>query len=229
MKQVILFLAFLVPTISFSQSQFEFFVSPDFSFRNITSDGLVESSRKSEKGKLNTHLGVSYYQKIKENLWLKIGVGFVSTGYKSKKYDDLRFGSQVDSSGNFDPTIDPGESVQFKYNFHFLEVPIALRKDFSNKKFGTFAEFGLSTMYYLQSFTRRVKSGKNETESFREDVINQIQFAPILSFGFRYLINEKVEIVARPNLRYHLTKMADAPVKENAWSAGLAIGIRAQL
>ena len=218
MKNLLLTLFFCLPLFLSAQSnsKIELLGSLDYSYR------FNKGSILSQKGKINSHFEVNYFQKLKSKLWLKIGIGFASEGYKSKM-NALQFGDALSTGGiSADPLA--GESVQF---FHFLEVPFSLHFDFSEKKLKPFFEFGLVPMYYLQSITKIKLDGESHKERIEQErIINDFQLATKLAFGFSYSFNEKWEMVVQPNFRYHLNKIADAPVKEHLWSVGLAVGMR---
>ena len=230
MKNLLLVIMLCLPLFLFSQSQLEFVGSLNVSGSAYGWDGIAGNIRNSDKAKLNHHFNISYNHALQEKLWLKIGLGFSSMGYKTEKIE-LIFGNQIDSMGNFDPNI-PGEfeSAQFKYNYHFLEIPIALRYEFSQKKLKPFLELGISTQYYLQSVYKSFLDGqKRSKEKIREENISQIQFAPTVAFGFSYAFNEKWELLVQPNFRYNLTKKFNVTSYQHLWSGGLALGARMAL
>lgn len=225
MKKLIILIIICFPLFLFSQSntKLELIGSIDFSHHDHLS-----LTKKSQIGKLNTHFGLNYFQKLKPNLWLKIGIGFASLGYKTKK-TTLIFAGNPSVPGTIDPLLQgiDNPTSQFIYNYHFLEVPFSLHLDFSEKKLKPFVELGIAPMYYLQSITKHklgdeVRSKRKE----QENRINDFQFAAKIAFGFSYIFNEKWEMVVQPNFRYHLNRIDDAPVKEHLWSTGLAIGMR---
>lgn len=228
--KTILFLLLFLPFLSFSQSQLDVFGSADLTNCNYGWDSFSGSVRNSKKARFNTHFGVNYYQNIKEVLWFKVGLGFVSTGFREDGVSELRYGSQHDGQGGFNPNA-PAQEISWKTNHHFLEVPIGLRLDFSGKKITPFLEFGISTMYYLQTVS--VREGFNEPRSvdrFRANSINQIQFAPVFALGANYKLNEKWSVYAQPNFHYHLTKMAKEPsIGVHQWGIGVGVGARMNL
>ncbi len=240
MKNLLLSLFFCLPFFLSAQSnsKIELLGSLDYSYRHYANSGIVQSLRSSDKGKLNYHFQLNYHQKLKEKIWLRIGLGLASTGYKTEKVE-LRYGSQHDGQGGFDPFLSSDERIQTKYNYQFLSIPIALRYDFSQKKLRPFVEVGLNTNYYLQSITSFFVNGdKSDSRKERENQINQIQLAPTISFGLSYDVNEKLEIVAQPNFTYYLTptyketedlSLSNGLVKEHQWGGGLAMGIRLKL
>jgi len=216
---------------SFGQSKLDIIGSLNYSDLHGGLDHLAGNIRSPEKGKLNSHFAINYNHKLKEKIWLRVGLGFTSMGYKDQLFSNLRFGSQHDGMGNFDPTL-PGEydDFQLKYNYQFLEIPIALRYEFSQKKLKPFAEVGISSLYYLQTTITNFKNRDPlTTEKVREEGTKEIQYAPILSFGFSYNFNEKWELIVQPNFRYHLTKIVKVPTKWHLWSGGLAVGMRMKL
>ena len=120
-----------------------------------------------------------------------------------------------------------GKKIEFSYNYHFLEIPFSLHYDFSEKKLKPFVEFGIVPMYYLQTITKQKLDGESHTKrNEQESIINDFQLATKIAFGVSYSFNEKWEMVVQPNFRYNLNAIADVPVKEHFWSAGLAIGMR---
>lgn len=237
MKKTIILFVLCFPSFLWSQSKLEFSGSLDYSYRNFGNSGIVQSVRSEEIPKLNFHFDVNYNQQLKEKIWLKIGLGFASMGYKTKNKEIL--GGGHDGQGGFDPFFPTGEFFQTKDSYHFLEIPIALRYEFSQKKLKPFVEVGLTTKYYLQSIISFFNNGDRvDSTKEREKEINQIQIAPTLSFGFSYEINEKWEFVVQPNFTYHLTQtyketvdlsLSNGLVKEHQWSGGLAVGMRMSL
>ncbi|MFT6319601.1 MAG: hypothetical protein ACJAT4_000518 [Granulosicoccus sp.] len=229
MKNLFFLLVFF-PTFLFGQSQLGLFGSADLTNCNYGWDSFNGSIRNSKEAKFNTHFGVNYYQKLKEKIWLKVGLGFSSTGYQQQiDGSGLRYGSQHDGQGGFNPNL-PSEDITIKYNHHFIEVPIALHFDFSNKKINPFVELGVSTMYYLQTVSILEQNNRSRNvDKNRANSINQIQIAPTFAFGVNYAFNEKWTLFVQPNFRYHLTKMVKYFGKEHQWSAGLAVGMRMKL
>lgn len=231
MKRFLFLLVFFPSSLLFGQSQIGFFGSADLTNCNYGLNSFNGSIRNSKEVKFNTHFGVNYYQNLKGNTWLKIGLGVTSTGYQEgTTRSGIRYGSQHDGEGGFNPNL-PFEEINIKYDHYFLELPVALRFDFSNKKLAPFIEIGISTMYYLQTVS--VLETQNISKSVdrnRSNQINQIQFAPTFTFGCRYNLNEKWTVSVQPNIRYHLTKMVDTPsTGEHQWGIGLGLGLQMNL
>ena len=117
--------------------------SIEYSYRTFTYSGSeeflinsVEERNAEEEGKSNWRFGFNYNKKLTDNLFLKTGLRLASVGYNGGYNDGLRWGTDHDGMGGFDPSLNPDlpRSVQFIYNFIFLEVPIVARWELSDKK-----------------------------------------------------------------------------------------------
>ncbi|MEM6967613.1 MAG: hypothetical protein AAF573_22810, partial [Bacteroidota bacterium] len=100
MNRILTFAFCCLPFFLSAQSHVEILGSLDYSYRTYAANDLLESVYNDiEKPKLNYHFSINYAQQLKEKWHLKIGLGFVSTGYKNKKATGLRYGSQFDGQG----------------------------------------------------------------------------------------------------------------------------------
>lgn len=226
-----LFLLMFFPSLLFGQNQLGFLGSADLTNCNYGLNSFNGSIRNTKEAKFNTHFAINYHQNLKENVWLKIGVGFTSSGYQQNTVgSEIRYGSQHDGEGGFNASL-PFVEINIKYDHHFLEIPVALRFDFSDKKLTPFIEIGVSTMYYLQTVSiLESKDISKSVDRNRSNQINQIQIAPTFAFGCSYSLNEKWTVFVQPNIRYHLTKMVDTPATgEHQWGTGLGLGLRMNL
>jgi len=58
---------------------------------------------------------------------------------------------------------------------------------------------------------------------------NKVHFVPYISFCLNYAINDKVQLFGQPTIRYHLTKLSDAPISEYLNNFGIELGIRKRI
>ena len=126
----------------------------------------------------------------------------------------------------FDPSL-PHE-IQLTHNYWFLEIPLALRFEFTNKKFSPFIESGISPSVYLTTRTTSVTDigtdvtyQKNGTSDF-----TSMHLVGMVSIGTNFTVNEKFQLFGQATYRYHLTKLADAPIEEHLYNYGIEIGVR---
>ncbi len=244
MKLLLIYLTlFFFPLLSFSQinTSLDLVGSIDFAYRNINlSDTpgpqtsiVIDQRNSRESGRLNWRFGFNFNKKITGNLFFKSGLRLANIGYKSNQ-DSLRWGSQQ-VGGVFDPRIPsgaPSGTSQFFYNYLFIEIPLAARFEFSQKKLAPFAEIGIAPSLYLKSRNKILVNGKSQNVDGSEDFYdyNKMHFVGIISFGGNYSINEQLQLFAQPTFRYHLTRLInDVPIKENLWTVGLELGFRKRL
>lgn len=181
---------------------------------------------KRERSNLNSRIGFNFNQKLSENYFLKTGIRIARLGYSIKvPTEDLRWPSQINNPN------DPGEDIgdaKFYYNYLFIEVPVTIRFEGKKKRFTPYIEAGFSPMWLLQYSSVTVKDSVTNVsfcQPYNAD-FNNFQVAAILSFGFNYQYNETIQLFGQPTLRYHFTKLVEAPVSEFLYSAGLEFGFR---
>lgn len=234
--QLIQLLFILIPTITFSQmnSSFDFIFGIENSYRSLKTSsedpfiqGLIESRDGRESNIMNWRIGFNYNKRLTTKLFLKTGIRLASVGYEDEKKTDLRWPSEIGPNGYvFDPSL-PHE-IQLTHNYWFLEIPLALRFEFTNKKFSPFIESGISPSVYLTTRTTSVTDigtdvtyQKNGTSDF-----TSMHLVGMVSIGTNFTVNEKFQLFGQATYRYHLTKLADAPIEEHLYNYGIEIGVR---
>jgi hypothetical protein len=228
-----------------SNSSVGFIGGIDYTYRHIggadSQSAIFKEVRNSEKGNINWRFGVELNEIIKSTLVLKTGARLMSLGYHKDinvNFGDLRWGLQHDGNGGYYGLSSGGDlssgenSYDFTVsnNYWFIELPLVVRYEFSDKKFTPYAEAGVAPAYYLLDRNIVTSDGEREvtTTTPRESnsPVQRIQLEGILAFGFNYNIKESIQLFGQPTFRYHLTKMWDTDLKEHLWSAGLEIGVR---
>ena len=240
MKNILTTLLLLVfTTLIYAQhkSSIDLVGSMEYSNRTYSYSGndelfirLVEDRNAEETGKSNWRFGFNYNKRLTDNMFLKTGLRLASVGYKGEKNENLRWGADHDGNGGFDPSQNPDlpRSIQFIYNFIFLEVPVIARWEFGNEKWAPFIETGLSPHIYLSNRDLQVTDISNDVFWFRNriDDFNTVHLVASLSFGVNYHLTDKLQLFAQPVARYHITKKGKGDVNERLWNVGLEIGVR---
>lgn len=237
-RHLVFFIA-LLPVFGFSQSlpSIDFIGGIDYSHRflsetepNVLNIPSLAEVRKDEVGKLNWRTGLNYNQPLTNNLYLKTGLRLASIGYKGANNTNVQWPSE-NSGGTWVPDPALAREVQLIYDYWFLEIPIALRWEFANKKIAPFIELGTAPSLYMTRKTitktdigRDVHFGSNEPSGF-----NKLQFVGLASFGVNYTINDHLQIFGQPTVRYHITNLSKGIIKENLYSAGIELGLRKKL
>ena len=234
------FLIFLIfPAFLFSQvkSTIDFVAGFEYSYRSINASNddlitnIVLEVRDGETGKLNYRFGFNYNQRLSEKFYLKSGIRLASVGYKGEKRTGLRYGSEFDGNGGYQPDPNLPHESQFIYDYLFIEIPIIARYEFNKKKISPFIETGISSNVYVTSKTKLITDISTSTEFHDETKfnLNRLHFALNLSFGLNYQIGEKWILFGQPIFRYHFTKLADAPINEYLYNYGIELGARMKI
>lgn len=237
MKQLIFLFTLSLPF--FAQAQFkasaDFVSGIDYSYRRLNPDNsnsiisIAESRNKTEIPRLGMRIGANLNFKLSSKLFLKTGLRYVSNGYSTKKRS-LQFESQYDPvTGQIitDPTLI--QTIEYKTNYRFVEIPLSLRYVFRDKKFSYFVESGLGFANYINSFKIITTDLGKSTNESKPDFFSAWNANAILSLGAQYAISKNVQLFAQPIFRYSLNPIALAPIDEHLYSLGLEAGIRCSL
>jgi hypothetical protein len=211
----------------------------EYSFRNLSTSSsdnsiieIFESREEQETGKLNWRAGFNYNKKLAKKLYLKSGLRLASVGYKDEKRTGLTWPSEHDGMGGWTPDPNLYHESQLVHDYWFIELPIAGRFEFSDKKFSPFIEIGVSPSMYL---TTRVSSitdigTDNSFEKNELSTFNKMHLVGNFSIGFNYLLTEQLQFFGQPIIRYHLTKLYDdALIESHLFNYGMEVGIRRKL
>ena len=228
------------PYLAFSQfnSSIDLIIGMDYSYRNLntsSNEGIVisilEKRDSAETGKLNGRLGFNFNKRLTNKLHLKTGIRLASIGYKGEKKTGLKWGSEHDGMGGWTPDPNLPHEIQFIDDYWFIEIPIAGRYEFGERKLIPYIELGASPSFFLKTRTKTITDISTETRFHSEEPLpfNKFHLVGNVSFGANYLISENMQVFGQPIFRYHLTKLVDAPIKEYLYDYGIEIGIRRKI
>ena len=229
----------IIPSLTFGQmnSSIDFIFGIESSFRtlkNTSDDDIVQSIIKGrnerELNNINWRFGFNYNKRLSPKFVLKTGIRLASVGYKDAKKIDLRWPSEIGPNGYmFDPSLP--HSLQLSRDYWFIEIPVAARFEFSNKKFSPFIELGVSPSVYLTTRTKTVTDIGTDVTYQKGGTAdyNNMHLVGFTSFGVNYSLNEKFQLFGQGIYRYHFTKLVDAPISEHLYNYGLEVGVRRRL
>ena len=161
---------------------------------------------------------------------MKSGVRLASVGYKDKKLNDVRWPSEIGPEGYVnDPTL-PNEMQVFT-DYWFIEIPLAVRYEFSSPKLSPFIELGISPSYYLTTRTKtetELYTNVDSNRGFNSDFSN-VHMVGVASVGVNYNINSKFQFFGQATFRRHFTRLVEAPVSEHLYNYGTEFGVRMRI
>ena len=223
-KMIPLFLLFL-PFLAFGQTNFEIYGTSQFS--KITEPVLEHNGRVTFGGGMAVSGKFSH-----ENLWWVGGVQLSTFGDKQEN-NELRWGSQHDGEGGYDPTIESGSNisgVKFEHTQLFLEMPLGVRYVFLDKNVKLFFQPSLAPSLYLTTRHRQTytyKDGEKEKSTRTEHFdFRTINLNMGLGFGLQIPVSEKTNILIEPQGGIQLLSTAKNGLTD---SRLYSFGLRAEL
>ena len=229
MKNFTLFLFAILPFFAFGQSQesIELYASPSFSYRtnSITSD----------QGRVSYNFGLALSGPLKtERLHWLAGLQFSTFGSKYKS-DALRWGTQHNGEGGFDPNLPSGETltrVNFRNAYFYLEMPLGVRYFLTQGKVKFFVQPTLSPALFL---TRRTDSElifsdrPNEQETSSGSFINRrsLNLYAALGAGIEFPLSGKLSLQLMPQASMQAFSAAkNSTTGSRLYSVGLRAGLK---
>lgn len=194
----------------------EFNGSLDYGYRLHVSDAnsSIFQTDKMETPRLGYRVGLAYNLKVKENLVLKAGARFLTSGYKTGEF-------LVPGSHN--------EKDSYKIQYDYLEVPLAIRLEKPVKKWKSFWELGLSPAFYLETTLDYVGGRYTGVYISRDskDQVNHFAIGGYVSHGILYKIHEIVQIYGALALRMNFSPtIDDGRAKEYLMNGGFEMGVQ---
>lgn len=233
-------LVFIIPTLGFGQinQSIDFISGIEYSYRKLTTSsedefivGILDKRDNKESGKLNWRIGFNYNLRLTNKIFLKTGLRLASVGYKGEKRTGLKWGSEHDGKGGWIPDPSLPHEIQMVHDYWFTTIPIAGRFEINQKKLSSFFELGVSPSIYMTTRTKIITDIGTDSDFQNGDVhnFNKLHIVGFVSFGMNYSLNDNFQFFGQPIVRYHLTKMADAPIGEYLYNFGMEIGVRRKI
>lgn len=222
----------LLPTFLGAQcyGSFEFFGAAGFSDTpNSFTDGLIDR----QPVFVNRFgFGASFH--VGERTYLRTSMQFSSYGSRST-ISGLRWGTQHDGNGGFDPNAPAGpfEQIEGSERHFYGEGMLALRYQFKTwSNWQPFVEGGFALGKYGTTYTKSTASGGTDgtTTSYDSGAISnfrRISVAGRLGAGSNYNFSERVGVYGMAVLQRHLLNVnAEGPARLHPWQATLEVGVR---
>lgn len=168
---------------------------------------------------------------VGKRLFLRTGVQLSQYGDNGRTSDnDLRWGTQHDGVGGFDPNApsgEPGGSSDRFTRHHYIEGILALRYELKSRgKLRPFVEGGMTIGAYTVTSFEGAEG--DETGHGRINNFRSVSPTARLGFGLNYHLSDKVGFYAMPVGQYHLRSLDQSSGSLNlrSWQATLEVGVR---
>ena len=180
--------------------------------------------------------GTSVIVEKNKKLHWSFGLRFVDQAIKNGN-DDLRWGSQHDGSGGFDPNAPIGSLTGFEItnHYYFLQIPLGVKYYFLDGKVKLFIQPNLAPAFYLTNrnkITRKYNDRPDESnvEKNNDTDLRTVNFFGELGIGLEVPVSKTVNILFRPtgNIQI-LSAIADSETGARMYAAGVHAGMRYQI
>jgi hypothetical protein len=241
MKKKFSFLVLAFPFVAFGQSNssIDLVAGLEHSYRSLSTSSTktnvvytLESRNARELAKLNWRAGFNYNRRLSNRFHLKTGIRLASVGHKDKKQTGLRYASEFVAPGVWVPDPSLPHEVQFISDYWFIEIPLAGRFEFSDKKIAPFLELSVAPSVYITTRNKTITDLWTSVDFYDQADsydFNRFHLVGIFSVGVNFTVSEKIQLFGQPTFRYHLTQLADAPIEEHLFNYGIEIGLRRKI
>ena len=236
MPRILLLLLLVSATgLAAQQSFLDASVGVHYAFRRLTDSDPpsgVNRLAENEQGVITGSVGFHYGRQLGDRLALRTGLRLMTLGY-GFRIDGLRWGSQFDGQGGFDPGLDPDAPAEVtgRNDRIFLDVPLLVRYAMHPGRWKPYVEAGLLPGAYLTTRTEQ-RAGDERTVEYRDGArqsIHRVQLGAALSLGVSYGLSGRYALFLQGSGRYQLTPLADGPYRERPYAGGLEVGLRRNL
>ena len=203
----------------------------------LDSFALLANRKLYEAPRFNARFGVNYIHGINETLSAKIGFRFASAGFNTTEIERIDVEQDINQIQKVNAR---GEDrfVEYKFNYQFFEIPLAIRHTLINSYCQPYFELGLSTYLYrntkikeffYDSITRdgrrrhEIVGSNNYTKS---EAIHQFNFLASLAMGGNFRITDTFSGFSQMIVRYQINDLREGALTEKLVSLGGEIGVR---
>ena len=126
-KLVIIMVAISVVAKSQNSSSFEFSAQVGSSFREFGKTGngntgdIILDNQDRHRAKVNYRIEVSYNKSIAKNMFFRTGVNYSSLNYYTWKLTDLKWPSEHDSNGGWEPDPNLAREINHQIDIEDME------------------------------------------------------------------------------------------------------------
>lgn len=229
MKCVSLLLILVLPVFAISQTSASIEIITGAHFSDFT------NKLSNTKGRICYDFGMAMALPSKHSRkeWL-LGLRFMTYGDKSES-GGLRWGSQHNGQGGFDPSLPSLEDIskiEYKSSQYYMETPIAFRYYFFDGKIRLFAQASAGPSVYLTYRNAReieLNDGSSQAsvQTGYDGNIRKLNAMAGLSLGMEMPVSSKLSVSLNPQAQTQLFSIASNSTTGAKWYAyGIRAGLR---
>lgn len=178
-------------------------------------------------------IGVAVDCRLNERWALNAGLAFQNT-QESFTNNDLRFGSQHDGSGGYDPST-PAEyaSVQFNNFYYQLEVPLSVKYYIVPNGVRFYGRVGIQPEWWIgdkrvvATVTTDAVTEIDQDQSIPFNTnLRKFNIAALVGFGAAFRLHRRLDLFVEPEGKFStLTFTKDTPIRSRKYLLGLRTGL----
>jgi hypothetical protein len=229
MKKFTFFLFITLPILSIAQQKMalEFSAAPNYSY---FTKPIINGS-----GRVAYDFGVGISATLKNEHWQLVGGLRFANFSTSVPTTQLRWGTQHNGSGGFDPNLPSLENVTsaaFKSNYFFVEMPLGIRLRTGNGKLKFIAQATAGPTMFL---TNRTEATYDYVDGTSEEHTSSGYIGSLRRFNAVGSISAGIELKLSERMNLHILPHGDMQAlsiaKESTtgarfYSAGLRVGMQ---
>ncbi len=236
-KQLFTVLFTFICIWGFSQSsnfQLGIHFQPKYSKSNVKTEGLFKDG----DFKFSYSLGLSISYDLSDRLFIEGGLALMNIGHlRSVDADTLRWPSQHDGDGGYDPTLPPGTetigNLSINSTHTYFEIPFRLRYYPLKDNTGLYITGGISALINIRNSTLTKETFSDGSSERRKENILTPRFhrfnaALSTGIGYEYSFTNGVRLFVEPTFQIIPFNIApqDIEVNRRYYSFGINTGLR---
>lgn len=233
MKFKIIFTCLFLPFILNSQNEKKIYFglnfSPDLCGRTLRNKGnsesvdlLIDLRNNSEINKLGFTGGFAFGYKLNSKLKLETGIFFSSKGYKSR-IKEVFFGDQIRPDTILNTT---GSSLQIKYIYQFLEIPVMLNYQIEiDETTHTFIGLGYNNQLLVNAYSKFILDKNVNNDYYLLNSTNKYIPGLNIALGLEKQIKNNIHLRLNFISKNSLKSVYNYDLKTYLWNYGVNAGI----
>jgi hypothetical protein len=169
-------------------------ITPEFN--NLTVDNPV--GQETVKSEIGFSVGLNLEFHIAKNASIRTGIGYGKKNYNHTQ-NGLIFGTDIDPHTG----VVSESKIESKISFSEIQIPLLFQYELKEHKF--FVAGGIEMIYPFSNNSERIiYYGNGNTEKISNPKTNSLNFAPVLSIGYKLPVSDKLSVSVEPMFKYYL-------------------------